>query len=286
LKILNKQQSTILLIIILTIGLAFYQSYRPSHTESVDTIKVMTYNVHLFTDMGSSGQNNLVEIAQLIKDAGADIIGLQESEGSRMASSNQYGVKWLADELNMYYYFGPSTHLGVWGVSLLSRWEILNPRVELLPSEGTLQRVAIVAEIDIPSPFGKISVIVTHLSFDLQEVQLAQAEKIVELAKNNDKTIAMGDFNTVIAQLDGKSINDDPTFVLLNNSLVDSWVESGGAADENTSFHFSEAEPDINNTRIDYIWYLGDFTVIIGNHQVLGDESVSDHRAILVEFTA
>ncbi len=278
----------LLLITILSISL-FQLTGKPDPDDSpVDSIKVMTYNIHLAYDFGTQGQYNLVELKELIEDNDPDIIGLQESEGNRAVSSNQNAIMWLAHQLEMYYYYGPPTSDGVWGVSLLSRWKIESPKVENLPSKDSLQRVAVLAEIRVPAPFGPIDIVVTHLDFQKKEVQLAQIEKIIDLTSAMDRAIIMGDFNTVIAQdEDGVALAEDLAFQLLNNSFDDAWYLSGGAFDEMTSYYFDETDDyDVDNSRIDYIWLKGNnLFPVLNSHKVLGTKSISDHRAIFVEIT-
>ncbi|MHA2252955.1 MAG: endonuclease/exonuclease/phosphatase family protein [Candidatus Kariarchaeaceae archaeon] len=262
--------------------------------DSVTSVRIMTYNIHLTYDYGAGGQYNLQKLKDLIEDNNADIIGLQESEGNRLISSNQNAIMWLAHQLGMYYYYGAPTSDGIWGVSLLSRWEIEDPSIEKLSSEDALQRIAVVAKIKVPQPFGTLDVIVTHLDFQEKETQIKQTEEVIALTSSMDRIVIMGDFNTVIGQYkEDKTLEEDDTYQLLNDTFVDAWVVAGGPFDENTSFYFEEAfEPEddefeLSNTRIDYIWLKGSLSPLNNDESplVLGDKDTSDHRAILIEIT-
>ncbi|OLS27998.1 MAG: hypothetical protein HeimC2_09010 [Candidatus Heimdallarchaeota archaeon LC_2] len=255
--------------------------------EPVNSIKVMTYNIHLSYDYGAGGNINLEKIAELIEDNEVDIIGFQESDTNRLISSNQNSIMWLSHKLKMYYYYGAPTSEGIWGVSLLSRWEIEDPTYHKLPSDETLQRITLVCKINIPEPFGSIDVLVTHLDFESSEIQLKQIEKIIDIVGERPRSIILGDFNTVIAQdQEGKTLDQDPSYKLLNDTFEDAWVSSGGSFSELTSYYFDESDVyDVSNTRIDYIWLHGTLSVVPNSHLVLGSKSISDHRAIIVEIT-
>ncbi|MHA2171441.1 MAG: endonuclease/exonuclease/phosphatase family protein [Candidatus Kariarchaeaceae archaeon] len=286
-----KRFSGILLVLLLVtiISIVSYQfiGEPDDNNDVVTSVRVMTYNIHLTYDFGAQGNINLVELKELIEENDPDIIGLQESEGNRLVSSNQNAVMWLAHKLKMHYYYGAPTSEGIWGVALLSRWKIQDPVVEYLPSEDALQRIAVVANIAVPDPFGTVNVIVTHLDFQDNVTQMAQVSRILDLTVPMDRAIIMGDFNTVIAQDKGKSVTEDPSYQLLNTVFTDAWVVSGGTLDEVTSYYFDETDDyNVTNSRIDYIFLVGGLSVEPGSHLVLGSKSISDHRAIQVEIKA
>ncbi|MHA2091436.1 MAG: endonuclease/exonuclease/phosphatase family protein, partial [Candidatus Kariarchaeaceae archaeon] len=241
-----KRFSGILLVLLLVtiISIVSYQfiGEPDDNNDVVTSVRVMTYNIHLTYDFGAQGNINLVELKELIEENDPDIIGLQESEGNRLVSSNQNAVMWLAHKLKMHYYYGAPTSEGIWGVALLSRWKIQDPVVEYLPSEDALQRIAVVANIAVPDPFGTVNVIVTHLDFQDNVTQMAQVSRILDLTVPMDRAIIMGDFNTVIAQDKGKSVTEDPSYQLLNTVFTDAWVVSGGTLDEVTSYYFDETD--------------------------------------------
>lgn len=247
--------------------------------DNVSSINVMTYNVHLFYDEGVRGNINLENIKTLIENSGADIIALQESDGNRMATMNQNGLKWLANSLNMDYHYGANTKDGIWGVSILSRWEITKIEVAYLPSAEALQRIAVIATITVPS-IGEVNVLATHLTYQSAADQLSQIKEIIKLTSGKN-FIIMGDFNTVIAQEAGDTLLEDEGFQLLNDTFADGWVLAGGTDDVTTSYPF--ADQGIENSRIDYIWLLGDWIAVEDTAKIFGEKTDSDHRAIMIE---
>ncbi|MFV2016182.1 MAG: endonuclease/exonuclease/phosphatase family protein, partial [Candidatus Heimdallarchaeota archaeon] len=275
-KLDTKVYSVILIIVLLItiFSILGYQYYgEPDNNDGpVSSIRVMSYNIHLGYDYGARGNINLEKIAELIKENRIDIIGFQESDTNRLASSNQNGMMWLAHKLKMYYYYGAPTSEGIWGVSLLSRWEIEDPAYYKLPSDGALQRIAVVVKINVPQPFSSVDVLVTHLDFKSSEIQLKQIQKIIDIATEKPRAIIMGDFNTVIAQdQEGKTLDQDPSYKLLNDTFDDAWVLSGGSFSELSSYYFDESDIyDISNSRIDYVWLYGTLSVVPNSHLALG----------------
>lgn len=67
-------------------------------------LRVMTFNVH--QGIGLNGRNNFATILKTIKSNGVNIIGLQESDTSKIFSANSDIVQYLATELGMYSYYG------------------------------------------------------------------------------------------------------------------------------------------------------------------------------------
>ncbi|MCY3410431.1 MAG: endonuclease/exonuclease/phosphatase family protein [Candidatus Heimdallarchaeota archaeon] len=244
----------------------------------VNSIRVLNYNIHLYYDEGTRGHDNLVQVRDILRDSGADIIALQESDGNRMTSMNQHGVKWLANSLKMQYVYGSDTKDDVWGVSILSKWEILSHEVVFLPSEDALQRIAVIATIDVPG-IGNTNILATHLTFQSESDQLAQINKILELTTTGEY-ILCGDFNTIIAQEKGLDLTDDEGFNLLNSTYKDGWVLAGGDPSAFTSYYFKDL---VDNARIDYIWLTDGWNAISNTAVIYGDETVSDHRGISID---
>ena len=59
----------------------------------------MTYNVH--KGLSLEGRNNFARVLETIRASGANIIGLQESDTSKITSANSDIVQYLATELGM-----------------------------------------------------------------------------------------------------------------------------------------------------------------------------------------
>ena len=148
---------------------------------------MLTYNIQQGYD--AAGLKNYDGQLALIQQLNPDVIGLQESDTSRIANGNSDVVRYFADHLGMYSYYGPQTVLGTFGIALLSRYPIENPRTFYMVSEGE-QTATIVAEI---TANGKTyHVMVTHLG---NGGPLPQLEDILSTLGDQQNIVLMGDFN-------------------------------------------------------------------------------------------
>ena len=106
----KKLDAIIIILMIFSVGMTFSFTIEPETNN--DGIKIMSFNIHQFfiQDPSSVSEkqgdyifNNLLNY---IENEKPDIIGLQEAEGARFSSGHVQGVAWLAEHLNMYYYYG------------------------------------------------------------------------------------------------------------------------------------------------------------------------------------
>jgi len=159
----------------------------PEATQDGGTLRVMTYNIQQGYD--TRGENAYNDLLQTIRAQNPDILGLQESDTARIANANGDVVRYLANGLGMYSYYGPDTTTGTFGIALLSRYPIENPRTFFMYSEGE-QTAAILAEVRADGE--TYTILVTHLGNGGPLIQ--QQQVLVEIAMQ-DNVIAMGDFN-------------------------------------------------------------------------------------------
>ena len=260
--------------------LAMLGSLTPPANTSTDPIRIMTFNIHQWYVQDpdaiskKTGDATFDELLSVIEDANPDILGLQESEGNRISSSNQNGVAWLAAKLDMYYYYGPDTSDQIYGVSILSKWPIIKQETVSLPIEESIDRVAIIVTID--TPLGEINILNTHFQTSGYPIdQELQANKVIELISGDDYLI-MGDFNAA-------STRNNEAYHILNGSLTDAWIAAGNPANSSLGFTSSAGNP---RHRIDHIFFTpGAFNVLPGSMQVYGSDQASDHLAMLGVFT-
>jgi len=159
----------------------------PPSGESSDTIRVFTYNIQQGYD--DPGEQNFEDQIKLIQSKSPDILGLQESDTARIAGGNVDVVAYFTDRLNMYSYYGPSPVTGTFGIALLSRYPIENPKTYFLYSKG--EQVAVIeADINIGGTNHKVNV--THLG---NRGPIFQIRQMLDLMRGQDNVIAMGDFN-------------------------------------------------------------------------------------------
>lgn len=159
----------------------------PQAVAEEGALRVMTYNIQQGYD--TRGENAYLPLLQTIRAQNPDILGLQESDTARIANGNGDVVRYLADGLGMHAYYGPDTTSGTFGIALLSRYPIENPRTFFMYSEGE-QTAAILAEVRAEGE--TYTLLVTHLGNGGPLIQ--QQQVLLEIAMQ-DNVIAMGDFN-------------------------------------------------------------------------------------------
>ncbi len=267
------------LLLILTLISIFSISLRiPVNPETSEgPIRVLTYNIHQYfiEEIGevsdTEGRYIFRELLDTIEKVNPDIIGLQESEGARITTGNINGIMWLAHELDMYFYYGPSTSDQIYGVSVLSKWPILSEQTEFLPAEESIERVAVKVKID--TPYGVFSVLSAHFqtnSYKLDRTNQAQA--LIDLV-GGDRAIILGDFNT--------RVNDsDPAFNLLNTTYNSAWLYAGNQYTSPDGYTIDAYDP---RAKIDYIFLSkGDWSV--DKAFTIGNRYASDHLGLYAEI--
>jgi endonuclease/exonuclease/phosphatase family metal-dependent hydrolase len=219
-------------------------------------VKVFTYNVQ----QGYSGadQRNYAGQVALIQAMHPDIVGLQESDSLRIANGNADLVNYFANKLGMVYYYGPNPITGTFGVALLSKYPIQNPRTFYMFSKGE-QTAAIVAEIKI---HGKpYTVYVTHLG---NGGPIFQQEAILKDVQGKNNVILMGDFNFRPYE---------EQYALTTLTLQDAWQRRWPMAVEDNGLQVEK--------RIDYIFTSPGMEVLDARYLT---DPQSDHPALFAEI--
>jgi len=169
------------------VGGILTESYPVEQPGAVSSIKVMTYNIQQAYD--ESGTWNFDGQLEVIRAEDPDIIGLQESDMTRISGGNKDEVRFFANKLNLYSYFGPTVVVGTFGYALLSKYPIKNPTTFYVYSVGE-QIACIQAEITVGAT--TFNVFVTHPAGPNRNIHQNQMLSRIE-GKNN--VIFMGDFN-------------------------------------------------------------------------------------------
>jgi len=183
-------------IAVLVLGLAsliavFLTSANPPEPVAGPELIVASYNIRqgYSDDMAKNFDGQL----EMLRQIDADIIGLQESDNARINGGNADIVRYLADKLDMYSYYGPKTVTGTFGDALLSKYLIENATTYYLYSEG--EQVAVV-EAQVTAGDHTYNIYVNHFGntcrFPDQEQQVAGLQQLIAGKEN---LIVMGDFN-------------------------------------------------------------------------------------------
>lgn len=220
------------------------------------TLRLLTYNIQQGYD--ANGQQNFSGQLDLMREIDPDVIGLQESDTNRIAGGNSDLVRYFADELDLYSYYGPKVVPGTFGIALLSKYPIQNPNTFYMYSEGE-QTASIVAQITVGGE--EINLIVTHLG---NGGPMVQQEAILHEVNALDKVVLMGDFN-----FRPESDQYQATVSVLNDAWLLKWR---GEASGRTQ---------IPDNRIDHIFVSPAFD-IVDAYYLTGPQS--DHPAMVAEL--
>lgn len=175
------------------------------------SLTVMSYNIQ--HGRGMDDRYDPVRIANVIRDSGADIIGLQEVDRHFADRSNyEDTIAVLAGHLEMNYAYGANldwapepgrSERRQYGIAVLSKFPIVMQRHYLLNSFGNEQRGLLETEIDVKGT--RLFFYAAHLGLEENE-RMAQTEKILEIAAARaGSAIVAGDFN---AYPDGPEITN------------------------------------------------------------------------------
>eukprot|EP01121_Diplochlamys_sp_Union-15-3_P004478 TRINITY_DN14671_c0_g1_i1.p1 TRINITY_DN14671_c0_g1~~TRINITY_DN14671_c0_g1_i1.p1 ORF type:complete len:569 (-),score=54.17 TRINITY_DN14671_c0_g1_i1:70-1776(-) len=121
-------------------------------------ISGMMWAIHFGYD--NFGQDSFELIAQSIRNTGANVVGLVETDVARPCMGNRDVIEWLEEELQMYSDYGPSTLNHTWGCALLSAYPIVRVTRENLPSPEGEIACLIDATLDVDGT--EVDVIVVH----------------------------------------------------------------------------------------------------------------------------
>ena len=231
-------------------------------------MKIMTFNTqHCQNYVTRKIDYELM--AKVIKDSGADIVGLNEMRGLGVREDYEEQVEMLAKLTGMpYFYFGKAIDFSgnPYGNGLLSKIPIVNIKTVSIPDpkprkyEGYYEtRGVIVAEIQ-----GGVTVLVTHVGLNPDEAENA-ISVLAEQIKPN-KCVLMGDFNMT---------PDNPLFAPILEKMID--TAEGLCADK---LSYPSDNPD---RKIDYIFISPDGKVLFSDIPTI---IASDHRPHIahVEF--
>ncbi|MFX1315818.1 MAG: endonuclease/exonuclease/phosphatase family protein [Promethearchaeota archaeon] len=239
-------------------------------------IRILSYNLQQGFD--ENGDINFEGQYEVIKNANASIIGLQESDTCRISSGNADIVRYINNRLKYYSYFGPKTVTGTYGIALLSRYPIKNAKTFYMESEGE-QTATIEAQITI----GAITynIFVTHLGefidptippFDRSHI--IQQEQILERIGAKTNVILMGDFNF---EPDTEHYN-----ITIAHPLDDCWEIANSTLIGDVP---NDWETRLPTERIDHVFISPDLTALSTYIEVIYfGGTAADHPALLTSI--
>ncbi len=170
-------------------------------------MRVMTYNVHGWRTPG--GKPNLEALSRVIRESGADIVGLNEVFHPRVVEGGGElpALQALAQGLGFYFVFGPCMRWPAtdtlpessYGNALLSRWPIIASAAHhLTPIDGLEMRGLLEGRILLPD--GRtFTAYVTHLDYTDEANRLVQLRALRSwtVRDRSRPHLVMGDFNAI-----------------------------------------------------------------------------------------
>lgn len=239
-------------------------------------LRVMAYNIH--TGYGTDGRLSVDELAQVIEDSGATVVGLQEvSRGWLIAGANDQLVL-LQQRLGFEHAVFFGTTDPVWGNAILSRYPIISVDREYLPQEGTLiRRGYLGATIEFGGD--ELAFVSIHLQQvgdpathdldpegDLYPVHNAQISAILEEWSGRQPAVMVGDFNA------------RPGWRQLEELIAAGWVDSWEEAGVGEGLTSEAADP---RYRIDYVFHTQDLVALDAG---VIQSQASDHFPVVADL--
>ncbi|WP_328624272.1 endonuclease/exonuclease/phosphatase family protein [Streptomyces sp. NBC_00353] len=234
-------------------------------------LDVMTFNIH--HAQGTDDVLDLQRIADVVKESGADVVGLQEVDNHYSGRSNWADQPAeLAAMLGYHVVFGanidnnpptPGGHRIQYGTAILSRYPITEwDNTWLYKSPGQEQRGLLHATLDVR---GKaVHFYCTHLAASSQTDRLHQAPQIVDLIGDTDPSILVGDFNAVPSASESQP---------LQTSYTDAWTKAG----HGDGMTFPAEGP---TERIDDIYTTDEVKPVV-TRVLNADPTASDHLPVI-----
>jgi endonuclease/exonuclease/phosphatase family metal-dependent hydrolase len=244
----------LLALALVALGGSVYVRANPTSRAPEASLAIVTFNV--LQGYNAENRRSIDGQLALLRSLDADIIGLQESDTNRVAGGNDDLVRYLADQLDLYSYAGPKTVTGTFGIALLSRYPIDDPRTFYLFSEGE-QAAVIVAKVTVA---GKtFNVLVTHLG---NGGPLEQQNEVLSLAMGLSDVLLLGDFN----------FRPETEQYLITTSLLDeAWAKRWPSGED--------ASGSTRSRRIDYV-FVSPGTEVLEAEYI--DTRFSDHPALVL----
>lgn len=155
---------------------------------------VASYNIH--GCVGKDGLRNADRVAQVIRDLGADVIGLQEVDSRHGESIEAMQMDYLSHATGLKAVAGPAIarHERHYGNLLLTRHPILDVRRIDLSVPGYEPRGAL--DVDLEIRHRVVRVIVTHFGLGGGERREQTRRLLAELHQEPERlAVVLGDFN-------------------------------------------------------------------------------------------
>jgi len=219
------------------------------------SLVAMTFNTQQFNT--ADGEKSFEQQLDLVRRANPDILALQESDSARISFNNNDYVRYFAEHLGYYAYYGPTPVTGTFGTAILSRYSLENPRAVFMYSDNDETGVA---EAEVVINDKRITIYDVHPDSS-DPAMLTLALTVLARAAGKQGVIVLGDFNLR---------DTEEAYQVFDRVLVNAW----------TSVYPSKISPDgvdmSGRNRIDHIFTTLDLQAVNPVY-VLPPESFTDH---------
>jgi endonuclease/exonuclease/phosphatase family metal-dependent hydrolase len=242
-------------IFLITLVLVLPQPRVQADAEGKTSLRVMTFNTQQSND--EFAEKSFEAQLALMRQVSPDIISMQETDSTRISLNNNDYVRYFADGLGYYSYYGPKTVTGTFGTAVLSKFPLENTRTSFMYSDKDETGVA-EAEVEV----GGLRFTIYDVHPDSSDsAMLAFAQTLLQRSQDKPYVIALGDYN----------LRDyEEPYQLIDSVYTNAW----------TSVYPSEISPDgvdmSGDNRIDHIFLSPSLTAADPIY-ILPPESATDH---------
>jgi endonuclease/exonuclease/phosphatase family metal-dependent hydrolase len=240
-------------------GTLITKPYPNYPTAGKTSLTIMTYNIQQGRNV--TGDRNYDGQLDLIRQVDPDILGLQECDPTRISGGNLDVVRYFAEKLNMYSYYGPNTVTNTYGCAILSKFPISDPLSFFMFSDeeqiGSAQ-----AKVTLDSTI--FNVFVNHPS-GANYTKFLQVQQMLTQVDGLSNVIFMGDFNFR---------KDSAQYSITTEKLNDSWMLKWPSGLDDQSYN--------STNNIDHI-FVSPGTVVLDARYIISDHS--DHPAYWIRIS-
>jgi len=244
-----------LIFILFTVGGLAGKPNQPENVSIARSLKVMTYNIQQGND--NTGEQSYLRQLAIIQQVTPDILVLQESDSTRISINNIDLVRFFADNLGYYSYYGPKTISGSYGTAILSRYPLINTQTIFTFSDQDENGTAY-AQVEVGNKTLNIYNVHPDGSDDTKE---AFAKMLLERTAGQKNVIIMGDFNLR---------QNEAAYKMIDSVFINSWIHVYPTGISTDGVDMS------GRNRIDHIFISSDLSVRNPVY-VLPPDSATDH---------
>lgn len=223
-------------------------------------MRLITYNIR--SCLGMDGRRDIVRIARLIRDTGADFACLQELDDHLPRSGFRFQAREIegATGLRMIFQRTIDLRLAGYGIAIGTRHVVEEIRTHSLPSQGEPRGCL---ELRIETPSGPLHLLCAHLGLSDEE-RVLQVDAVASRVRDLGGAVLLGgDFNEAIH---GRAMEQ----LMRETRLRDAWPDGPPTYPS-----------DAPASRIDMIFHNA--AVRITGTSII-ESDASDHLAVVVDF--